>query len=128
MRRFLIIFIATFASLFCFADTGTFKTFSDGTKKYQIVKTFDVEGVTISQGCKVKGKMSCEAWSAVINKRAPASSSGVLGNPAAKYCGEYNAFNRIFLDAKGREFDFCVFKDNSSIDAWSLYYKHHGSR
>lgn len=107
------------------ADLGL-KYYDSSTKKYRPAEVFEKEGVTLSKSCLKSGKMKCQAWDAVLNRRTPTPTPGVgvIGNPAARYCHDHNANNRIVLDAKKNEYDYCVFSDGSMIDSWSLYYKH----
>nr|BFD57967.1 hypothetical protein CKG001_00740 [Bdellovibrio sp. CKG001] len=107
------------------ADLGL--RYYDSIKKtYKPLQVIEKDGVTISKSCLKSGKMKCQAWDAVLNKKAltPTPGVGVVGNPAARYCHDYNANNLIVLDAKKNEYDYCVFSDGSMIDSWSLYYKH----
>lgn len=105
-----------------------FKLFDAAKKSYRTVTMIERDGVTISKGCLKSGKMKCQAWAAVSKKiaRAATPGVGVVGNPAARYCFDHNANNRILLDSKKREYDYCVFGDGSMIDSWSLFYKHFG--
>lgn len=104
--------------------------YSSETKKYLNVTVMDYQGFTISQSCLKEGKMSCEAWKAAQKKVEPVATPGVgvIGNPAARYCQAQKSLNRILLDSKEREFDYCEFTDGSVIDAWSLYNKHFSSK
>lgn len=114
---------------FASADSAmTLKVYNDKKKSYEVVSTVEFADVRISKSCKKSGKMNCQAWSAVESRRpltGPAG-VGVVGNPAARYCLDHKASNRILLDEKKREYDYCVFADGSMVDAWSLYNKHYG--
>lgn len=104
--------------------------YSTDKKKYELVKVMDHQGVILSENCQKKGKMDCVAWKAVQNKVALQETPGVgvIGNPAARYCLSQKSVNRILLDEKGKEYDFCVFPDGSLVDAWSLFNKHFESK
>lgn len=108
----------------------TLDLYNSDKKSYQRIAITEVEGVKISKNCLKSGKMHCAAWKAVGQKAAltPTPGVGTVGNPAARYCHAHNANNRILLDAKKREYDYCVFSDGSMVDAWSLYNKHFQDR
>lgn len=126
MRKFLIFGVIQFSGVFAQAADLGLKYYDSSTKVYKPIQVIEKDGVTISKDCLKSGKMKCQAWDAVLNKKAltPTPGVGVVGNPAARYCHDYNANNLIVLDAKKNEYDYCVFSDGSMIDSWSLYYKH----
>lgn len=103
------------------------KYYDSRAKAYKSLAVIEKDGVTISQACFKSGKLRCQAWDAVLNKKALTRTPGVgvVGNPAARYCHDHNANNRIVLDRKKNEYDYCLFSDGSMIDSWSLYYKHY---
>ncbi|MEK2643743.1 DUF333 domain-containing protein [Bdellovibrio sp. BCCA] len=99
--------------------------YSSEKKKYETVSVIDLQEFKISKNCIKSGKPSCQAWDATSKKSKTDLTGPALGNPAARYCLEMGANNRILMDEKKREFDYCIFADGSMIDAWSLYNKHH---
>lgn len=104
-----------------------YRMFSEKKKSYDLVAIVGHNGVSISQSCLKKTKKSCDALKALQSKvdLAQTPGVGVIGNPAARYCLANNALNRILLDSKGAEYDFCLFNDGSLVDAWDLYNKHY---
>ncbi|MFV3407676.1 DUF333 domain-containing protein [Bdellovibrio bacteriovorus] len=108
------------------APVRKLKMFTPETKKYVVVSVLDYQGLTLSESCLKNGKMNCDAWKAAQTKLdvAKTPNVGVIGNPAARYCLSHKALNRILLDAKKAEYDYCVFPDGSVIDSWTLYNKH----
>ncbi|MDG0817302.1 DUF333 domain-containing protein [Bdellovibrio svalbardensis] len=127
--KLLIYFSVFLGSISSFAATTELRMFSADKKKYDTVRVTEYQGVKISESCVKAGKANCQAWTAVQNKipQTPPPTA-VLGNPAAHYCLDQKANNRILIDEKKREFDFCVFADGSVIDSWSLFNKHFGGK
>ena len=115
-----------FAPCFSQATDLVFETYNPKTKSYDKVVVQEYQGLKISKNCFKKNKPSCMAWSAVKKPvRKNSSPTELLGHPAAIYCGNQKALDRIYKSADQSETDYCVFADGSSIDSWDLYYKHH---
>jgi uncharacterized protein len=49
----------------------------------------------------------------------------LLGHPAAQYCLQTGGRNIFLTDAKSNQYDYCLFEDESLVDSWSMYWKHH---
>lgn len=94
--------------------------------KYEQIKMTEIQKAHISSSCIKNGKPSCEAWKVLSGKPKPESESKIplAGDPAAKYCWDVGAKNRILKSSDNKQYDYCVFADGSMIDAWDLYYKH----
>ncbi|QDK38016.1 DUF333 domain-containing protein [Bdellovibrio sp. NC01] len=96
-------------------------------EKYREVKISEYQGAKIGADCIKSGKPSCQAWTAYTGKPATESTkpnTTLAGNPAAQYCWDLKAKNRILKEKDGKQYDYCVFEDGSMIDSWTLYYKH----
>ncbi len=127
--KLLIYFLAFVTCSLSQAAPLEFRMYSADKKTYQTIQVTEFNGVKISASCIKNGKANCNAWNAVQNKVALSPSGArVVGNPAAHYCLAQKSNNRIFLDQKNREYDYCVFSDGSAIDSWTLYNKHYGDK
>lgn len=94
--------------------------------KYELMKIKTFQKANLNEACFKAGKPNCKAWT-VFNgspKERTKSKTPLAGNPAANYCWDVGAKNRILKAQNNDEYDFCVFDDNSMIDSWDLYYKH----
>jgi hypothetical protein len=98
-----------------------FTTFKDG--KYESVKVQEHEGFHLSEACFKTKTPKCQAWEAT-QKKVTASKSKIPleGNPAARFCLDHEGLNRILIDKSNKQYDYCLFKDGSMVDAWDLYY------
>lgn len=96
--------------------------------KYSIVEVAKVNSVKVNAFC-IKNP-SCEALKIVNGKpfKVRENNIALAGNPGANYCWDVGAKNRILKDAKGNEYDFCVFTDGSMADAWNLFAKHYPAK
>lgn len=92
---------------------------------YTQVQTQKVGNFRINDLC-VK-KQNCKAM--LVAKEKPfkiqQTKAPFVGNPAANYCWDVGAKNRVLKDDKNNQYDFCVFEDGSMIDAWDLYQAHY---
>ncbi|CAE78265.1 DUF333 domain-containing protein [Bdellovibrio bacteriovorus] len=119
MKIFAMISVWILVASAAFADLKIY----DG-KVYKPLKVQEYQNLKLSVDC-FKGKTpTCEAWSAA-QKQAPRANlpQALAGNPAARYCLDAGGENRIAKSEKGGEFDYCLFKDGSMIEAWGLYLK-----
>ncbi len=94
--------------------------------KYSDVKIKTYEKANLTESCFKGGKPNCKAWT-TFNAKAKTPTKNptpLAGNPAALYCWDVGAKNRILKAQNGDQYDFCVFDDNSMVDSWDLYYKH----
>jgi len=93
---------------------------------YKNVKISEFQGAHLNSECIKGGKPQCKAWSCFLEKPKPRSKSNfpLAGDPAAQYCWDVEAKNRILKSVDNKQYDYCVFSDNSMIDSWDLYYKH----
>ncbi|WP_413581998.1 DUF333 domain-containing protein [Bdellovibrio sp. HCB288] len=94
--------------------------------KYEQIKFKTYEKANINEACFKGGKPSCKAWTVFTGKaKTPTKNPTPLaGNPAALYCWDVGAKNRILKAQNNDQYDACVFDDGSMIDSWDLYYKH----
>ncbi|MBO9666713.1 MAG: DUF333 domain-containing protein [Bdellovibrio sp.] len=117
----IIAFLLSFA-----AQAGEFSLRYYNNDKYELVKITEVQKTRVTSNCIKNGKPSCKAWSIFLGKPFKVSAQKVplLGNPAAHYCWDVGAKNRILKADNNEQTDYCVFDDNSMIDSWDLYYKH----
>ncbi|MGE5085029.1 MAG: DUF333 domain-containing protein, partial [Bacillota bacterium] len=95
-------------------------------EKYEQIKMVEIQKAQFSANCLKGGKLSCDAWKIFTGKPKQQSESKVplAGDPAAKYCWDVGAKNRILKSTDNKQYDYCVFSDGSMVDAWDLYYKH----
>lgn len=102
----------------------TMKYFNNDKYEQRKIKTY--QKANLNEACFKAGKPSCKAWTVYMAKaKTPTKNPTPLaGNPAALYCWDVGAKNRILKAQNGDQSDFCVFDDNSMIDSWDLYYKH----
>lgn len=106
-------------SLLVHAEDSSLQMFEKG--KYQTVQIKKVQNVRIAN-CKSD---KCLALKALKDKPKKGGKVGVVsGNPSSAYCWDMGGKPRILKDKKGAEVDYCVFKDNSMIDGWDLFYAH----
>lgn len=93
--------------------------------KYVDVAIVKVGDLRVNEICKKTS--SCQALKTAKGKpfKTQESKAPTYGNPAANYCWDVGAKNRILKDSKNHEYDFCVFPDGSMIDAWNLHSKHY---
>jgi hypothetical protein len=126
LQNILILIVGVFSIKVLAVDAETFTYFPSKGKQAKEIKIIKHEGFRISQTCVKALSVKCDAWSALQNKRGfERKDIGTIGNPAASYCASYKAKNIIFINSKKQEFDYCYFSDNSVVDAWDLYNKHH---
>ncbi len=95
-------------------------------EKPEPLKTKKYEELILSESCFKSGKPQCQAYQVSL-KKVPSSlpKTSMAPHPAAHYCQDVGGNNRIAKDATGAQYDYCLFKDGSLIDSWSLYNKHH---
>lgn len=132
MTKFLsILAIVAFLHSTSFGEeVASYKMYSEQQKSYQDVKSVTKFGSRLAEQCFTdKKKPKCLALVAFDSKVPPnqayASKINLAGNPAARFCYSFDSVNRIFKDKNGADYDFCLFKDGSFVDAWDLYKKHH---
>ncbi len=89
-------------------------------KNYQIFQTKTVDELELETSCLKSGKPSCEAFQA---SKTPNPTLKEVFHPAANHCEAKGGRNLIALDKNKDEYNFCRFKDNSMVNAWSLYLK-----
>lgn len=96
--------------------------------KSTVVNIVEIKKNKVSANC-LKNS-SCLAMKISNGKPAKiqVTKSPFVGNPGANYCWDVGAKNRILVDEKNNQYDFCVFEDGSMIDAWNLYSKHYPPR
>ncbi|MFM6928486.1 MAG: DUF333 domain-containing protein, partial [Bdellovibrio sp.] len=89
-------------------------------KRYEQVKTLEIQKTQFSANCLKNGKPSCDAWTVFSGKPKPESQNKtpLAGDPAAKYCWDVGSKNRILKSADNKQYDYCVFNDGSMVDAW----------
>lgn len=112
--------IFTVVAMPALASSNIFQTYSSKVKKFEKVELVEIQGLKVSRSC-LNGCLALKH--AKKETRTLSESRELLGNPAGRNCIKKGGFNRIFFDERKREFDFCVFSDNSAVDAWALYYK-----
>lgn len=119
----LIFLVISLLSLQAFAQTSL-KFFEN--EKYKDIKITEYQKIHLNSECFKGGKPQCQAWLTFTGKAKDLTKAKtpLAGNPAAHYCWDVGAKNRILKAADGKQYDYCVFEDNSMIDAWDLYYKH----
>ncbi len=124
---FLILCLISFKS---WSGEVTYDLYSPKSGQYIKVFYTQVGKYLLSKNCLKNGKMKCAAWSATQNPKKLVLKRNIakLGHPAARYCQEYGAVNRILKDSQKLDDDFCFFNDGSSVSAWSLYDGHHRKR
>lgn len=92
-------------------------------KKYVEIKTRELEGLQLTTDCFKSAKPKCDSLAATTKKIAMSDSKIPLtGHPAARLCLDYDGLNRILISKDKDQYDFCLFKDGSMINAWDLYY------
>lgn len=103
---------------------SSLRIFENGS--YKEIKIVEYQEAHFSSNCLKTGKPHCKAWTAYSGKPAPATKSNtpLAGDPAAQYCWALGAKNRILKSSENKQYDYCVFKDSSMVDAWNIYYKH----
>ncbi len=122
MKRALGLFTVVFGThFFVSAQALDLKYFNNGS--YQNVKIESFEGFKINSTCLASKPPKCQAYLATKIK-LPLSKSPlpVEGHPAARYCLDHKALNRILLDKDRKQYDYCLFTDGSLIDSWDLFY------
>ena len=103
------------------AQTTDLKMYKDG--KYIPVKTQEYKGLKLTQDCFKSKTPNCDAFSATTKKTLISKSKIPLaGHPAARLCLDRDGLNRIVKDKDNKQYDYCLFKDGSMVDAWKLYY------
>lgn len=118
-----ISFLLIVSASISFAEvTNKFKYFVNG--KYTDVETISISSVRVNLLCK---NTACKALKVANGKpfKIQKTEAPFVGNIGANYCWDVGAKNRILLDSKNNQYDFCVFDDGSMIDAWNLYTKHY---
>lgn len=71
---------------------------------------------------------NCKAIAAAKELQSSSKPTLGIGHPAAQYCQLVGGKNIILTDSKRNQIDYCLFSDESMVDAWDLYYKHHPKR
>ncbi|HEX7674569.1 MAG TPA: DUF333 domain-containing protein [Bdellovibrio sp.] len=120
MKSFLLI---SLFSTSAFAQTSL-KLFEN--EKYKDIKITEFQKVHLGSDCIKSGKPNCQAWATYSGKpkENTKANTPLAGDPAAHYCWDVGAKNRILKSSDNKEYDYCIFDDGSMIDAWDLYYKH----
>ena len=122
MKHLVIFSILSLSILAVQAASPTeYRVFKDG--KYEAVKVQEHNGFHLNEVCFKEKTPKCEALDATTKKvEASKSAIPLEGNPAARFCLDHNGLNRILLDKGNKQYDYCLFKDGSMVDAWDLYY------
>ena len=90
--------------------------------KYETVKIQEHKGLRLSGECFKTKTPKCQALDESARKVTPSKSAIPLeGNPAARLCLDHGGLNRILLSSDQKQYDYCLFKDGSMVDAWDLY-------
>lgn len=118
-----IILLSSLLSISAFAQTSL-KLFEN--EKYKDIKISEFQKAHLGSDCLKSGKPNCQAWTVYSGKAKSTTKANtpLAGDPAARYCWDVGAKNRILKSPENKEYDYCVFDDNSMVDAWDLYYKH----
>ena len=119
--RIISIFLFSIVSIFANADVADLKMQSAG--KYVPVKIQEYNGLKLTRDCFKSKIPKCDAFVATTKKTLISKSKIPLaGHPAARLCLDRDGLNRIVKDKDNKQYDYCLFKDGSMIDAWNLYY------
>ena len=123
-QKVVMLLVLLFVSINAKGSDLTLRLYNN--EKYEQIKILDFQKAHISSSCIKNGKPSCEAWNIFSGKPKPQSESKIplAGDPAARYCWDIGAKNRILKSTDNKQYDYCVFSDGSMVDAWDLYYKH----
>lgn len=115
-------------SLSSFAANSDLKLKYFTNNSYILVTTKKIGAFQVNDLCQKNS--SCKALQIAKGKpfKIQPTKAPFLGNPAANYCWDAGAKNRILKDEKNNQYDYCVFDDGSMIDAWNLYSAHHGNK
>lgn len=109
---------------FAFAANSPLKLRYFQNESYKQVVTEKVGQFRVDEKCAKSS--SCKSLQ--IAKGGPykihKTKASFIGNPAANYCWDVGAKNRVLKDEKNNQYDYCVFEDGSIIDAWTLYSSH----
>ena len=106
------------------ATDAKLKRYDIHKKKMVEVTIANVEGLRVSKNCGSRKNPKCMALKALGLSPSSSGTSSIplVGHPAAKLCRELGGNGLLFLDPKKIEIDYCVFKDESFINSWDLYY------
>jgi hypothetical protein len=116
-------FILCLILSYSFAYPSSLKV-SEG-EKYVNVKIKEHKNIHYNDICFKGPTIKCEAFEATkIKIELSESKTGFVGHPAARYCHDRKAMVRILIAEDKKQYDFCLFKDGSMVDAWELFYKH----
>lgn len=90
--------------------------------KYESIQVIKYQTFNITSDC---AKNKCLALEATKKKVVTkVSRVPLLGNPASTYCKSAGGVSRILIGQDKKQYDYCMFQDESMIDSWDLYYKH----
>lgn len=93
--------------------------------KYRIFKTKTYEELELDSSCFKNSIPNCEAYKlSQLKTKGPVLKHESMNNFAAVHCADINGKNLIALDKDRNEYNFCLFKDGSMVNAWSMYLKH----
>lgn len=122
---FALIIQLTFPLMASAQEKQSLQLYNAKTKAYDSLQFVKIDKVWVSEAC-AKNK-NCDALKTLKTKvQMKKTESPLLGNPGSTYCLSQKGVARILKDAKGNEYDYCLFNDGSLIDSWNLYYAHHG--
>lgn len=103
--------------------TGEYAVFIEDA--YKIFKTKTHEEFELETSCFKKDKPQCDAYTfAQVKPKNITLKHEALNNFAAIHCADITGKNLIALDANRNEFNFCLFKDGSMVNSWSVYFKY----
>ncbi len=95
-------------------------------EKYEIFTTREVNKINYSENCFKANKPNCEAYKMSLEKfPVPPPKNEFIVNPAASYCESMSGKNKIVLNSKKQEYDYCLFADGSMTDSWAVFLKHY---
>jgi|GEM_PF-3558438 len=93
---------------------------------YKVFKTKKFEDFELETSCFKNEKPKCDAYSFAQVKPKPITLKHEgLNNFAAIHCSEITGKNLIAFDDERKEYNFCLFRDGSMVNSWSVYFKYH---
>lgn len=125
MKKIFLLLVLIFSNSGYSAETDlTLRYLSK--ESYSVVQTKKINGIRVNEIC-LKTGSTCQALRVLKAKvsSAPKTTAPFVGNPAANFCWDVGAKNRILKDEQNNQYDYCVFEDGSMADAWMLYEAHH---
>lgn len=93
--------------------------------KYRIFKTKKYEELEFDTSCFKGSKPDCDAYKfSQVRPINPPPKHEAMNNFAAIACENITGRNMIALDKDRNEYNFCLFKDGSMVNSWSMYFKY----